>query len=369
MSGETVKTKIIGYKHTVTEYGCIYTNIKIEPLIINGAIITNIPLRNIADFNKLRPKINDVVEIRVGSFIPEFINTNIGIRDPSHTPILIPDKCPICESALSKNFSGTVMRCINSQCDRVMLRQVYSYLKYCCFDQNLQFYHIYSLYSRKLIRNLASVYKIMINDYISIGFSFEEAKAIYGNIQEHNKIPLQNLYYSLDPEIATNNAIRLASLKSDTDKWYAQINKIESNMFIDNDKNNISLDNAKVLLNKDLRKNILVYKELDTYIKIQPVISRLMLSNRRYVIDSVGGFKKDFLKILIRLNGGEVVNGISKIPWSKVNYIISDTPYLRSEYMPGSNFGIPIVPIEEVLNELGININVGNKESEENYAR
>ena len=308
MSSETVKTKIIGYKHTITEYGCVYTNIKIEPVIINGAIITNIPLRNIMDFNKLRPKVNDVIEVRVGSFIPEFINTNIGIRDSSHTPIHIPDICPICESALSKNLSGTVMKCINPQCDRVMLRQVYNYLKYCCFDQSLQFYHIYSLYSRKLIRNLDSVYKITINDYINIGFSFEEAKAIYSNIQEHKEIPLQNLYYSLEPEIATNNAIRLASLKSEMDKWYVQISKIESNMFIDNDKNNISLDNAKVLLNKDLRKNILVYKELDTHINVQPVVSRLMLSNRRYVIDSVGGFKKDFLKIKLSIHGMNLTN-------------------------------------------------------------
>ena len=369
MSSEIVKTKILGYKYTITEYGCVYTNIKIEPVVINGKIITNIPLRNNMDFNKLRPKVNDVLEIKVGSFIPEFINTNTGIRDPKHTPIYIPDKCPICNSALSKNLTGTVMRCINPQCNRVMLRQVYNYFKYCCFDQDLQFYHIYSLYARKIIKNLASVYKIMVNDYVDIGFTFEEAKTIFNNIQEHKEIPLQNLYYSLEPEIATNNAIRLASLKNDTDKWYTQINKIESNMFIDNDKNNISLDNAKVLLNKDLRKNILIYKELDTHINVQPVTSRLTLSNRRYVIDSAGWFKKDFLKILIRLNGGEVVNGVSKIPWSKVNYIISDTPYLRSEYMPGKNFGIPIVSIEDVLNELGINIKIKNNESEERYVK
>ncbi len=96
---EEVTSTIENVIFQVSKSGCITPVAKIKPVVIDGSTISSATLFNQSHINKYGFCLGDtVIVIKAGDVIPKITSRIDSLCNPSNTPIVIPDRCPCCDS-------------------------------------------------------------------------------------------------------------------------------------------------------------------------------------------------------------------------------------------------------------------------------
>jgi DNA ligase (NAD+) len=113
-----VVTKLKDIIFTVGRTGQITPNAVLEPVLVQGSVISRATLHNEKNVIDKDIKIGDMVVIRkAGDVIPEVVSVKEERRDGSEKNFEMIDTCPICGSKLVKRDNEADYFCVNKKCD------------------------------------------------------------------------------------------------------------------------------------------------------------------------------------------------------------------------------------------------------------
>lgn len=338
-------TTITGYRFTIEEDGQIRPILYIKPVKVNDVTIKSVRIGTWIAFDNLRPRVGNKVRVIPGSFV-----TNLELHTIATNAPLIgrPEVCPICGHDLHVNETGTTIRCVNEECDSIMLRRIFAYYRYCCLDTTIMFRHIVKLYLDGRIQSLRSIYVLDKGDYLKAGLGMIDAESIVNNVKKNRHIPVQNLLYSIMITYYPYDAVRLSSLVTNRKTWYITLMGLVETPYIKlKDKSSERLKEIHYKLVQEITNNMEDYKELSKEIEVILLPKKLSLTKYIFVIADLESFTKEYLSTMIKLNGGRVEFNFNRIVWADVDFIIGDVRYATDNLKKGVKYGTPTITEDE----------------------
>jgi DNA ligase (NAD+) len=105
-------TRLIGVDFQVGRTGAVTPVARLQPVQVAGVIVSNATLHNMDEVARLEVRIGDTVIIRrAGDVIPQIVSVVMAERPPQTEAIVMPDRCPVCDSLIEKVAGEAVARC------------------------------------------------------------------------------------------------------------------------------------------------------------------------------------------------------------------------------------------------------------------
>ena len=172
----------------------------IDPIEIDGSIVSRATLHNYSEIDKLGLKINDkVILIKSGDIIPK-ITKVLSDRRTSPIDIVRPTVCPSCNSTLIEE--SIELRCINLECtSRVVNSIAYFASRDCAFIDGLGVKIIHQLVNSGLVKSIIDLYKLTKSDLVNLeGFKDKKIDNILSGIENSKGMDLYRLIAGLGIE-------------------------------------------------------------------------------------------------------------------------------------------------------------------------
>ena len=195
----------------------------LEPLNLGGVVVSRASLHNENEIRSKDLKIGDMVLVqRAGDVIPEVVRPEIQERDDTQKDFVFPDKCPACESPVTRIDDETALRCLNISCPARLEQQ----LVYFSGKQGLDIEGLGRQWIRVLVRegflySPADVFRLSLEDLLPLdGMGRKLAQNILDSISyAAQKATLPRLIAALGiRHVGVETAKRLAENYKDLDE-------------------------------------------------------------------------------------------------------------------------------------------------------
>ena len=85
---------------------------RLKPVFVGGVTVTNATLHNEDEVQRKDIRVGDTVVVRrAGDVIPEVVRTVAAKRPPRTRPFVLPERCPVCGSAVRRSEDEAIARC------------------------------------------------------------------------------------------------------------------------------------------------------------------------------------------------------------------------------------------------------------------
>ena len=187
-------TKVNSITLQVGRTGVITPVAEVEPIELEGAVISRATLHNFSEIEAKGLKVGDsVILIRSGDVIPKITKVLDDRRDGTEVEVLIPTKCPTCEEELfveidyigKKKKKRIRVKCQNLQCpDRIIGSIKYFASKGCMNIDGLGGSIVERLVDENIIHNILDLYKIKHDDLVGLeGFQEKSINNLLQSIE------------------------------------------------------------------------------------------------------------------------------------------------------------------------------------------
>ena len=194
-------TKINAITLQVGRTGVVTPVAEIEPVNIEGAMVSRATLHNFDEIERKDIHIGDsVIIIRSGDVIPKIIKVLEERRDGSEAAVNRPEACPTCGSELLDE--GALIKCQNLHCpDRVINSIIHFARKGCMNIDGLGGKIVELLVKEGIIKDMLDLYFIKYQDLEHLeGFKEKRINNLLDAIQATKGVPLYRLINAMGIE-------------------------------------------------------------------------------------------------------------------------------------------------------------------------
>ena len=111
-AAEEALTILSGVDFQVGRTGALTPVARLEPVFVGGVTVSNATLHNMDEMQRKDVRIGDTVVVRrAGDVIPEIARVLLERRPAASMPIVLPERCPVCQSVVSREDGGAIARC------------------------------------------------------------------------------------------------------------------------------------------------------------------------------------------------------------------------------------------------------------------
>ena len=337
-------TSLISVSYQVGRTGAITPVANLNPVLLGGTIVKRASLHNEDQINKLDLHLNDHVLIeKGGEIIPKIVDVQIDKRNLFSNRISFINKCPSCQSNLSKNESEAHHYCLNfNSCTPQITGRIQHFISRKAMDINgIGNETIQLMFQNKLITNYADLYTLKKDDLLNLNRMAEKSvDNIFNGLNDSKNIPFERVLFALGiryvgQTVSKNLANKFGSIDNLISQSYEELlevdeigERISQSVvdFFNNDNNILNIEK--------LKKNGLQFQ-----INIRNNVSDIF-KNKSFVISGIfQNYSRDQLKNIIDLNGGKNLSSVS----SKTNYLLAGDKIGPSKLKKANDLGISII--------------------------
>ena len=160
---QEVLTRVTAIDVQVGRTGALTPVARLEPVAVGGVTVTNATLHNEDEVKRKDVRVGDTVVVRrAGDVIPEVLKV-IPDQRPRHTTVFtMPDRCPVCGSAVTREQEEAVVRCSGDlYCPAQCIQSIIHFASRRAMDiDGLGEKLIEQLYQQQLVGNVADLYEL-----------------------------------------------------------------------------------------------------------------------------------------------------------------------------------------------------------------
>lgn len=193
-------TKILDIKIQIGRTGAATPVAVLEPVKIEGTIVSRATLHNEDEIDKLGVKIGDTVIIeKAGDIIPQVVGVLSELRTGQEKKFSFPHKCPVCLSPLVKPSGQAVWRCVNKNCPARKRKSLYHFVSQKAFNiEGLGPKVVDKLIDAGVVLKPADWFRLKKEDVCFLeGLAEKSAENLIDSIQRSKNIPLNRFILSL----------------------------------------------------------------------------------------------------------------------------------------------------------------------------
>lgn len=323
----------------------------LDPVYVAGSKISKTTLHNEDYIKQNDIRIGDRVIIqKAGDVIPEVVGVNKDKRDGTEKIFEMPRICPVCGAEAVREEGEAVVRCIGIECPAKLYRSIIHFASKDAMDiDGLGEAIIGELIERKLISNIADIYKLTIDDVASLKKNGKKfAQNLINAIEESKKRDLYRVINSLGiRHVGVKLAKTLARYFKDMDKLivatYEELRMIEdvgeitANTIYEFFRQEQTID----LINKLKQANVNMKAE------IQENEDGKFAGKTFVLTGSLEHYSREEASEIIEKMGGKTSSSVSK----KTDYVLAGED-AGSKLKKAQELGITIISEEEFITML-----------------
>lgn len=197
---EQKPTKLLDILINVGRTGVLTPNAVLEPVTLSGTTVSRATLHNQNFIRQMDIRINDTVIVqKAGEIIPEVVRVVTEKRTGSETEFKMPDKCPVCGTAVVTDQSGVAVRCPNRLCGAQIFRKIVHFVSKEAMDiDGLGPSIVQQLIDESLLNDVSDLYLLTADKLMKLeGFAQISANNIVDAINNSKNAGLDRLISAL----------------------------------------------------------------------------------------------------------------------------------------------------------------------------
>jgi DNA ligase (NAD+) len=167
---ERALTRVKGIRVQVGRTGTLTPVAELEPVKLAGTVVARASLHNAEIIQQLDVRIGDRVAIeKAGEIIPQVISVDASARPPDAESFSMPERCPVCDTAVERSAGEVAVRCPNRRCPAVVKGAIHHYTRRFAMDvDHLGESLIEQLVDRGIVRDVADLYDLTAEQLASL---------------------------------------------------------------------------------------------------------------------------------------------------------------------------------------------------------
>lgn len=302
-------TKVHAITLQVGRTGVITPVAEVEPVDVEGAVITRATLHNFDEIERKGLKVGDsVILIRSGDVIPKITKVLSDRRTGEEIAIVRPISCPTCGSELLDE--GTLIKCQNLDCpDRVVNSIIHFAKKGCMNIDGLGSKIVELLVKEEKIHDILGLYHLKAEDLEGLeGFKEKRIQKLLGAIADTKGVPLAKLINAMGIEHIGEVASKQIALAFGLDLVDATGEQLIEIDGIGEEMANSFLEFMRV--NREFVLKL--FKVIEPTVEQKAVVSDNPFKNKTVVLTGTMSVSRGEIKEMLENLGAKVSGSVSK---------------------------------------------------------
>ncbi|OED38301.1 hypothetical protein AB833_20325 [Chromatiales bacterium (ex Bugula neritina AB1)] len=213
---EEATTRLLAVDFQVGRTGALTPVARLEPVFVGGAVVSNATLHNMDEVERKGVKVGDTVIVRrAGDVIPEVVGAIESERPSNAETISLPDRCPVCDSAVIVSDDAAVAKCSGGLICSAQRREALKHFvsRRAMNIDGLGEKLIDQLLQRKLVSRPSDLYHLTREQLLELDLVADKtADNLLASIENSKETTLGKFLYALGiPEVGEVTARQLAS--------------------------------------------------------------------------------------------------------------------------------------------------------------
>jgi DNA ligase (NAD+) len=167
---------------------------ELTPVKLAGTTVSRATLHNEDEVARKDVRVGDTVVVeKAGEIIPQVTRVVLEKRPKRATPFAMPERCPVCASAVIREDGEVARRCTNVACPAKLRETLLHFASRTGMDiQGLGDALVDELLGKKLVRDVADVYALAARDLAELQWVPDSRAAVLGDAAKPRKLGEKN---------------------------------------------------------------------------------------------------------------------------------------------------------------------------------
>lgn len=336
---ERAYTPLLSVEFQVGRTGAVTPVANLAPVRLAGTTVKRATLHNFDEVSRLDLHYGDTVGVeKGGEIIPKITDVKKELRPAGASPVIAPEKCPVCGEPLTHVDGEVILRCENMHCAaQVQCLFEHFVSREAMNIENLGPALIASLIATGKIKRIPDLYRLTLEDLESQErMAKKSAKNVYDAIAASKERSLENLLHGLGIRFVGRTSARNLA------KHFRTLEKIRTATV--EDLQNVTDVGERIGKSVyDFFHTPLYTNEIDELVALgcptefKGVVKTLFQGQTAVITGTLPSMDRDEARKLIEENGGKVSGSVSK----KTSWVLAGDA-AGSKLTKANELGIPV---------------------------
>ena len=355
---ERERTRLLEVSFQVGRTGAVTPVANMEPVQLAGTVVKRATLNNEDFIRSFDLHLGDYVFVeKGGEIIPKIVGVDTDSRDPDAIPVTFAEICPECGTPLVRYEGEAIHYCPNDTgCPPQIRGRIEHFISRKAMNiESLGPETIDDYYRHGLVKNVADLYDIDVQQINGDGSREKSARKIVDGIEASKQVPFERVVFALGIRLVGETTAKLLARHfQNIDKLMAAT--LDELTHIDGIGEVVA---KSVITYFHTQNNVEIVERLRKY-GLQMSLSQEQLDSHTELLKGMtivisGVFQKhsrDEYKAMIEQNGGKNTGSIS----AKTSFILAGENMGPSKLQKAEKLGVNIINEDQFLEMIGIKV-------------